>query len=58
MHIGHKFFKFPENDDMLYLSKPDNVFRKVAEENKMNMIEGLNICKPFGGNKKGFSKHQ
>ena len=42
-HIRYKIVKFPDNYDGLYLSKIDKkFFRKVAEENKINMIEGLN----------------
>ena len=28
VHIGDDIFRFPVNDDGLYLSKPDNIFRK------------------------------
>ena len=41
-HIGDNIVKFPAIDGGLYLSNPDNIFRKVAEENKMNTIELLN----------------
>ena len=57
MHIGDKIAKFPDNDDGIYLSKPDNIFRKVSEEKK-NMIEGLNNFKTMGAKKKGFRKFQ
>ena len=59
MNIRDKIVKFPDNDGSIYISKMDkNVFRKVAEENKMNTIEGLNSLKTVGENKKGFSEHQ
>ena len=31
VNIGDTIVKFPANDDGIYLSKPDNIFRKVAK---------------------------
>ena len=49
VHIGDKIIKFPDNYDGNYLSKLErNIFRKVAEEKKINMIEGLNGLQTMG----------
>ena len=53
MNIGYTIVKFPSNDGGVYISTPDN---KVAEENKRNMIEGLNNLQTVGGNKNVFSE--
>ena len=59
MHIGDKIVKFQDNNDGLYLSKPDgDFFGKLAEENKRNIIEWLKNLQTVGGNKRGFRKHQ
>ena len=57
VHIGDNLFKFPENDDRICFSKPDRkFFRKVAEENKMNMIKVVNNFQIVRKKKKGFSE--
>ena len=57
MHIGYEIFKFPANDDGVYFSKPDQFFfRKVDEENKISIIEGLKSLQNVSENKKGFSE--
>ena len=59
MHIVDNIVKFPDNDDGIYFSKHNKVlFRKLCEDNKSNMIEGLNNLKNVGGNNKGISKSQ
>ena len=59
LHIGDNIFKFPNDDDGIYLSKTDKiVFRKVAEYNKSNMIEVLHYLKTVGSTKKVFRKRQ
>ena len=43
VHIGDKIVKFPDNYDMIYLSKPDkNFFINVAEEGGSKIIKRLN----------------
>ena len=50
MHIGDKIVKFPDNDDRIYLSKPDkNFIINVAEEGESKMIERLNRFKNVWG---------
>ena len=52
MRIGVNIVKFTANNDWVYLSKPDNICSgKVAEENKSNMIEGLNNFQTVEENK-------
>ena len=59
VHIVDNIVKFPDNDDGIYFSKHNKVlFRKLCEDNKSNMIEGLNNLKNVGGNNKGISKSQ
>ena len=49
VHIGDKLFKFLINYEGLYLIEPDKTyFRKVSEDRKSNIIEGLKNCKPWG----------
>ena len=42
VYIGDTIVNFTDKYDRLYLSKSENIFRKVAEERKINMIKGLN----------------
>ena len=58
MHIGDNIVKFSANYDGIYLSKPDkNIFRKVDEEKKGNIVERLNNLKTVGENKKVSQEH-
>ena len=42
IHIGDKIVKFPADNDWFYLNNPDKIsFRKVAEYDKRNIIEGI-----------------
>ena len=46
VHIGDKIVKFPDKDDKIYLSEPENiVLSKVDKDTKRNIIEGLNNLK-------------
>ena len=47
VHIGDNIVKFPANDDGIYISKRDKIFRKVAKEKKIN-IEVLNHLQTVG----------
>ena len=53
VYVGHDFVKFTANDDGLYLSKQDNIFRKVDEDNKRNTIEELKFSN-CGSKQEGF----
>ena len=48
MHIGDNITKFPAIYYRLYISRPDNFFGKVAEDNKSNMIEEIKHLKTVG----------